>query len=148
MFLESGTSGNATLSRWPCHFRDLSSARSSWPGFQESRLLPAPVTLSKVPCRVSLSNGRRGITRSHGFSLDLRFPSRNTTYRSSGSPFGTSQSQGLPLPELNIGYRSKYKLDYARAGDCMPLPCWLGDLFMDHKASASLPPTVVSLSLC
>lgn len=67
--------------------------RSGLPG-QVSRnhgsCRPSPVTLSKAPCRVSLSNGRRGITRSHGFSLDLRLPSRNTTYRSSGSPFGTS----------------------------------------------------------
>lgn len=102
---------------------------------------PSPVTLSKAPCRVSLVERSK---RDRGFSLDLRLP-RNTTYRSSDSPFGTSQSYGLPLTELNIGYRSKYKRDYPRAGDCTSLSCWLGDLFMDHKASASASDCRLSL---
>ncbi|TGZ48668.1 hypothetical protein DBV15_11991 [Temnothorax longispinosus] len=42
--------------------------------------------------------------------------------------------------ELNIGCRSKYKRDYARAGDWYTrvlLPS-ASNLFMDHKASASV----------
>lgn len=98
------------------------------------------------PCR-TVEEGSRARSGFRTSTFAFRRGTHDLPRSSTGSPFGTSY--GLPLPELNIGYRSKYKRRLrSRAGDCMPLPCWFGDLFMDHKASALLSPTVVSLSLC